>query len=533
MTLWQGFLIPMNVQKKMNFPAMPMGTENYYIYIWSNSDISVEKAEDLKNRKIGCTEDSMQEAALREWNQKNGDLCNIVTYSGNDAMYHAFVAHEIDAVVDTDNAIEPTDGVLPVVKVGSSNYYLAVAKNRTDVYEKLNDALTLIDSQNPYFTLELQQKYFSETAIRSVLTVKEREWLEKNPVITIGYVEDYAPFCITSEAGMAHGMMIDIIDGIWRDLNVPSEKEYRSYKTYKELVEALHKGEVDIVLPVYENAWYSEKDGIIESTVISSFGVDMVYEDKYIFSDEDIIAIAANSPIQSRYVSLFFPENPQLICDTQDDCIKAVKNGKAKGVLINPYRAGSVLKNNRSLKVMQLTDGVSVCMGTRKEDTQLISILNRGILLYGEKNITHSLLHHTDESYEISFTTYIWEHWVLFFVLVVSVFLIIIGGAIAIIIIINDSRKKLIKNEKKMGEQLEILHSLSEIYTYMNLIDFENEKVICFNADELRVDSDLMPGEIRTEVNKKLANQIVSEHKEQFIKFTGITTLKQRLENKK
>ncbi len=117
----------------------------------------------------------------------------------------------------------------------------------------------------------------------------------------------------------------------------------------------------------------------------------------------------------------------------------------------------------------------------------------------------------------------------------------IIGSAgLAIYFLTTNYFKTLIKkykdvktHEDKIEEQLDILDSIAEIYDKVNLIDFEKmtERPL---SDNEKVETKLTPDiQDHTNMTKGMFDNLVSDQLLSFIKFTDITTVQQRLLNKK
>ncbi len=67
-------------------------------------------------------------------------------------------------------------------------------------------------------------------------------------MLRVGCVDDYLPYCDVDEEGQATGLMTDVLDGIFEavDTDQVPDIQYRVYGSYKELVDAVRSGEVDL-----------------------------------------------------------------------------------------------------------------------------------------------------------------------------------------------------------------------------------------------------------------------------------------------
>ena len=55
---------------------------------------------------------------------------------------------ELDALVSMDS-FGAQERVIPVTKIGSSDYYIVVNKNRPDLLTELNNAMSAIQDEDP------------------------------------------------------------------------------------------------------------------------------------------------------------------------------------------------------------------------------------------------------------------------------------------------------------------------------------------------------------------------------------------------
>ena len=90
------------------YPSLPMGTEDY--------------------------QNSVQEIFYLEWAEKYGIEAELVELTVSEAEAFGMVEKkELDALVTIDGFGDPEKAV-PVCKIGSSDYYFAVANSRTDIF---------------------------------------------------------------------------------------------------------------------------------------------------------------------------------------------------------------------------------------------------------------------------------------------------------------------------------------------------------------------------------------------------------------
>ncbi|MBQ5430881.1 MAG: transporter substrate-binding domain-containing protein [Lachnospiraceae bacterium] len=371
-------------EKKILFPSFIMGSENYYVYAYEDNPIVTLGSEGLKNCKIGANKNTLMEACLREWNEKKKRGVQIQTYSGNDALYQDLNNGTIDAIVDTDNAVEAEDRLIPIVRLGASEYYLAVTKQRPDILEELNTAQDKIMSTDPNFTKKLTEKYFSNTAIGAKLQKDEEEWLKKNKQIRVGYLVDYMPFSDRSKDGKeVMGIVKDVMEEILKELGQMNNVSLRyvGYHKTEELIRALKTDAIDVAFPIDDDVGMADKNGIFLSESLITTSMDLVFKGKYSEDTTKVIAVKKGNEIQEEYTKVHYPKAKIRYYQNFEQALDAVRYGEANSIVINNLRTDGFLSHARykGLKSINLVDTSSRCMAVKAGNNKLLSIVNRGI----------------------------------------------------------------------------------------------------------------------------------------------------------
>ena len=197
----------------MLYSSYEMGTESYYLYIDAeNNEINSEQLTTINGKKIGVNKGSIQEGMLKEWAKKNSIDLEIVELVGdsNDSLAK-IKSGEIDALLTIDT-ISVDAKMIPVCKIGSSDFYFTVNKDRPDLLNELNKAMSRIQDEDPYFNQRIMDDYVNLTKTNAFLVPSQEKWLNSHGAICVGYVEDYLPFCaLDKSTGELTGALRDFI----------------------------------------------------------------------------------------------------------------------------------------------------------------------------------------------------------------------------------------------------------------------------------------------------------------------------------
>jgi diguanylate cyclase (GGDEF)-like protein len=396
----------------------------------------------MTGMKIGVLSASYTEelmVGLCEENQIDGQ---IVRYETFEEMYQDLDEEKIDALVTTEGYLSH-DWVL-LKELGEEPYYFGVAKGREDILEALDGAMNAIKTANPYYNDDLRTKYITRNSIvRRVFSDEEEEWLEENAQLRIGYLSGYMPYCGQDEDGKASGMLTDLLENICEIYGL--EKQLQPYDSYENMKTALDEGKVDAIFPVYGDYGVSELQNIMFSdevtmTTMTLFHTGDLEDDTY------RIAVSHEDPFQEACAQINYPESEIFTCENIEECLDKVVSGEADVTVVETARASELTENKnwqKQLKKLQLQDRVSICFGIGRNNRELLSILNKGIMATDDSLITNSLVYYAQKSGKYTVVNFLQDH-----VVEVLLLLIFIFGVITVLIIIY-SRSR-IENQKRL-----------------------------------------------------------------------------------
>lgn len=397
------------------FPNISMLNETFYLYE-SNSSAH-EGSADLgvyDGKPLGVIENSNAVEALERWAAENDIAPKIVSFESKKALSAALEKEKICAFVSSDNVTYDIKGIAPVQIVGKEPYYLAVSSQRQDLLASLNDAQTIISTQDRLFIDKLSAKYTVDTAANKYLTRREAVWMREHDSLTVGYVNSYLPYCDTDSNGNPTGLMIDVLEEILDKL--PGDwnpaLSYVAFDDQHDLFDAMKNGEVDIAFPVGGETWYSEQKGFLRSSSVTSATVDLIYLGSNNYADATkSIAINTKNVLQEDFVRLCYPDAQLVFCDSIEACLKAVKTGEACSTVVNGLRAGSLLNRESNMVALQLPTNDDRCFGVNAGENVLLQILNRGLGIIGVDFGTNASYLYMEGLYSYSLADLALDYW--------------------------------------------------------------------------------------------------------------------------
>ncbi len=439
---------------KILYPDHQMGTERYYLYKRDADTTISDVPETLTGKKVGGVRENLITISAEKWLKANNVNVEFVLFDDFEDRDAAFYAGEIDCVAATDNNVAPDDGMSPLIKVGETPYYLAVASGRIDLLNELNEALTKIDMVDIYFLERLQLEWFGNTALSAYLSEEEQEYVNTKGSLTVGYLSNLLPYSAVDSEGNVTGVVVDVMDAILEKLHIEDKLSvsYTPYPTYDEMLEAVRSGSVDIAFPVGGSTWYIERDGIDKTASVVTTGLELAYLGEYGSETTKTIAVNKTNNMQRYYVEENFPNAEIKQYDSQDDCLSAVVRGEVGSTTLNALRAGAILKNSKyeDISALLLTSGIDRSFGVDPEATTLLLLLNRGLQVIGEDYGSNAAYHYTEGLYKYSFTDFVKDQLPVVTVVCVVLVAVILGTAIWLV------RSSAEMAEKERAHQVEL-----------------------------------------------------------------------------
>lgn len=366
------------------YSTYPQGKDIYFLYtLPERTDLLSGSLDDLNGIQIGVTKDSYQETLLKSWLSQHELTAEISEFDGYASSMKALEDGEIDAIATPKLSSEDYN-YATVIDIGFSEYYFAVAKGRSDLLGELNEALYEIQTGDPNYNAVLEQKYQSDMLSDTFLTEKEKDWLsEHGNTIRLGYLLDNLPFSDQNETGDLIGILSALTDSMEQNFDLHFETV--PYTSHADLQAALQSGEIDAMGPSYCDYWLAEQINVIQTNSLLSTTPVLFFNSNSMTDMLNVIAVTDQSFFCPDTVKLIFPEAELLICDTQQDCLNAVKNKKANSMVATASQMSLIQQNSAAQQLMsaEISTQIDLCLYVAKENPPLATILNKGITSAG------------------------------------------------------------------------------------------------------------------------------------------------------
>ena len=426
--------------EEMLFSDEPMGEEKYYLYAdLSRADISASNLKTLDGKKIGVVMGTEPEVMLTEWEEKHGIKTEHVNIYNNEDVKQKLANHEIDCFVSLEESYWAELGISTITRVGKSSIYYVLNKDRSDLKEELDNAMSTLDEEAPFYTADLCKKYFS-LGYKPILTGEEKAWLRKHGAIRMGFLtSDSGVSTYDPATGEITGTITDYIQ-FARDCLGNQELVFQmvGYDSQKAELDALKSGEIDMVFHFDQSPNLAE-DYRVACTNTTWTSNMMAVTNKQHFNENQAnrVAVPQNKISLKRYIAVYYPQWEIVDCAAQEDAARLVKDGQA-----DCFVTGVSSQENYSKKYdfysVPLPNPAKSCFAVNSGNRHLLSILNKTIKAMPTNMLTGSLAMYKSSSRKVTLSEFIRDNF--FMVLLVSsIFVAVI--LLAILKLLRKARK--------------------------------------------------------------------------------------------
>lgn len=406
-----------------SFSSYPQGKDTYWLYVRKDqSDLAGGSLQKLNGCKIGVTDGSYQESLLRQWLQSSAVNAEIVGFSGYNEMMPALDSGNVDAIVAPDLAT--SYDYLAVVSIGFSDFYFAVSKQRPDVLEELNSALYEIQTSEADYNSKLASRYYYKSASGIPFNEQEKEWLSAHSnTLRLGYLTDNLPFS-GEENGELNGILKTIADSLEQEYGITVQA--LPYATLDDMKQAMTAHEVDVIGPVISDYYLTEQNDSVLTDAIMETTPVIIYKKDY-QNCLQVIAAADEGLFNPEIVSILFPDAEIYECETMDDCLKAVADGRAGSTLISSFRINILNANPlmEDLSFAEMAKQTEIGLLATKENRRAATIFNKGIEQSSDLLNGVVLAQHSVADGSISFADFVKKNALLLFCIAAAIIFVL------------------------------------------------------------------------------------------------------------
>lgn len=350
---------------------------------------------------------------LTEWEEKYDLKTQHVNISNNEDAKQKLANHEIDCFVSMEESFWTELGISTITRVGSSDIYYAINKDRADIKEELDNAMRALEDADPFYTADLYKRYFSMD-YTPILTGEEKAWLKKHGAIRMGFLTgDSGVSVYDPSTGELTGTITDYIR-FAKDCLGNQELEFQmvGYDSQKAELDALKSGEIDMVFHFDQSPNLAEEYRVAcTNTTWTSNMMAVTNKEHFNETQANRVAVPQNKISLTRYLAVYYPQWEIVDCAAQEDAARLVKDGQA-----DCFVTGVSSQENYSKKYdfysVPLLNPAKSCFAVNSGNGILLSILNKTIKAMPANMLTASLAMYKSAARKVTLGEFIRDNFV-------------------------------------------------------------------------------------------------------------------------
>lgn len=454
-----------------------------------SSSLAYEDFEAMKNIEFGMVKTYVRKQEFLHYLADHGiESPRIKEYESTAELQKALDRADVDAMVHT--FMEIKDGQRLIGRFAPRPFYYITYQGNDDVMRELDQAIADLKMNQPELETRLMNEFYQSRLDKTIVfTTEEKEYLENTDSINVGYFDGYYPF-LYEEDGECKGLTRELLEGsasimgltvLWKKIETPQEAS-----------EALENGSIDVMSYCIHTEGELDSSHLVKMKEYVQVPLALVMRKNTEMSSVDTLATVdylakeADNVVDSEKVDILF-------CDSQQECIEAVRDKEADAVLCDGYLAEYLLSTEiryYDLEVKSvLSGGHGISMSVRNDAPELASILNKTVLTIDARAVNDYMLERNVYSLA-SVSQFVKDHSISIIVILILIMLTIVFVALHIV---RDSMKiqKLMYKDVEIdignlnyliywGKRALLPERMKQQYAvaYINIVQFQRYKVV-------------------------------------------------------
>lgn len=419
------------------------------LYCRTDEDMYYEDYEAFDGCSVAILKGALQDE-LKQYAADHNFTINIVEYDTTEQLQEAVLNGEADMMF----AASVSEGIdiKVVARLQKTPLYYGISKQKPELVEELDKAWDLIINNNPNFGTNMAEKYMVDGANASATFNKEEaEYIAEGETVYVIVNKDWAPISWYDEESKSYkGIAIDVAKQIeeYSGLHL----EYCTEAEFNEIA-AKDPSTINSVLAILadDNAWAVRQDVMMTNHIVDATVVMVTKRGAANVDMKDAkIALPKNFYITWRMQDEY-AEDQIVYCDTAEECLEAINEGKADATFVNELVATyylSMLEYSNLFATTHSGYEENLAFAINKyTDKPLLGIVDKAILCIGNNEMDQIVLQNSIADQRVSLRGLYYSNPML----VVTIIVLIVVILLLIIGVIYRAMEK----RKRMAEELE------------------------------------------------------------------------------
>ena len=362
-------------KEKYLFSDYYAGWEYTSLYVEQDKNVTYEDFFAFKGMKIGFIEDSQANLDFKDYAKYNAFVYVPYYYETSAEMDAALAAGELDAI--TRNNIRVTENLKLVARFSAEPYYFTANLQNERLMAEPNRVLSKMKLENPHYLERLQEKYNTDK-VEAELTLAERSYIENCPELRIAYFNGLGLVSYKQE-GRLMGVSAELFDRIIEETGLKCK--FVEYVTPQAALNAVMTNQADMIVGIDTRNQLADK--LILTNSYFEIPLNMATRENTELEGVIKIALRGADEELENYIADAFPEHELHYCNTPEECLTLLEEGKVEFVLEDSFLISATIAAGtyQPFLINNIADyNTQICIGLNKEaDEVLVQILNKVI----------------------------------------------------------------------------------------------------------------------------------------------------------
>lgn len=358
-------------------------------------------------------------------------------------------------------SLSPISGTRIVANFSPRPYYFVTKKGNTELVQKLDEAMTLMNQVDPNLQDKLFDTYFRTASNSFVLNEAQKQKLARMNTLRVLCAQYAAPY-IYEKDKKACGLLASVLNDFSKEVGVKISYEFSASR--EDMVSKLEKADYDLILGINMTSGRCSQYGFINSVPVLESVLCFAQKPENTATAK---RIAIMKGLEEQYPVSEYEE--VIYCDSSKDCIKAVEQGKADIAFASRDAMQYYIYESGSTLVTSLVPGQTVNVTfpvSRKSDSALLTALNGYIDSISETDLTSYISEANLHKDTISISLFIKRN-PLSASLILGSIVLVIAAIIFFFVIrsIKQKEKLQLAHNKQLSDALEIADEANKAKT--------------------------------------------------------------------
>lgn len=445
----------------------------------TNSKININEPTTMDGIKIGVIRGVSQNIDMLEYFKEHGvKKYSIISFENQKELSNALHSDEqvIDAMYTT--SLRNIEDEKVILRWKPKPYYFVTGKGKKEIIEKIDYAQEMMEINTPSFKERLSPKYYAVSPADVLMFTKEEsQYIKEHPVVTVAVDSSWIPIeYYDYESNEYKGIIAAILTKVEERTGL--KFNYIVADSYAEAIELVRSGKAQVLSGVVNDYYIADQLNLDVTVPYIEINISAVTKENITnFYDENNLVALVNGYSTNEIFKKSMPNNTFVYYNSTEECLDAVKKGKADVAFVATYCAEYLMHMPKynSLRSFWMTDfGVQMGFGlNNKENKLLYHIMNKTVALISKREtneiVMKNLLSATENE---SWTSLFYSHPFEVSLVCMFVVLIMVVSRLRLSHAESENKKQRLKDE----ERFRIAISKTDICVWD--LDIENKQVI-------------------------------------------------------